>query len=430
MSRTAAELRAAAVATGYFNGPTLSYVGDGYTIPYQTATAAGLVSAGLVMAAFKLYLDTFHMEYSRLHDWLYTPYGSLIGASQSEADEALRDELAVVDPVSAQIVYQACAAFGHLYFGVSQVGYVGGGTLPPPNMPIGSPGNLLGVPTMPTKIVILFQQTSTPTIDSPALNYTAVQRTGGWSESLYGPDATSQVIQMLKGPRPAPVTGGLLPGRAACLSNQASIIGVRLYAGGSGKGQLLSVSYRGSAGESDIPNIGVLCSAFDGGSGHSRRWLVRGVPDGQIVNAEFAPDPSFRARLQNYFVALQGFSWKYATFGLPKKIVEIAATGVCSTDGAHAYPINTWVTVKQTTIKATGQRVGGRFKVVAPITEDTFVLSGWPHGACKSGNVGIAGEGTATIDATTTISAVRAAERKVGRPFVKYVGRKSNARPA
>jgi hypothetical protein len=403
------------------------YAGDGYSIPYEVATTAGLISLGLSMQALKLYLDSRYPEYARLHDWLYTPYGGLIQTTQDEADRALREELTADEPIIGEVVYQACATFGYLYFGVSQTGYAGGTNPVPPNMPLGPTSGSLETTAMATKIVILFQQTTTPTVNSPALNYSAVARTAGWSESLFGPDSTSQVVQMLKGPRPAPVTGGLLPARAACLSNSASIVGVRLYSGGSGKGQLLQVSYNGSAGDSDVPNMGVLMNAFDGGSGRSRRWLVRGVPDHIIVKGEFAPDNSFVQRLGNYTVALQGFSWQYATYTGVTQVMTIDITGLAETATPHGFPLATVVTLKNVLISATGKRVSFTGRITQAPTPTSFLLPTWPHTAGTRGTVGLAGVATATIDATTTISAVRAAERHVGRPFVQYRGRKSNA---
>ena len=126
MPRTAAQLRTAAIATGWFDGPNLQYVGDGYTIPWETGLFLG-PPFGFTLLTWKRYLDNRALEPSRLHDWLYTPYGpELIDCTQEEADLALKEEMLSEGLAASQVevVYQACRVGGSPYFGVSSVGYV------------------------------------------------------------------------------------------------------------------------------------------------------------------------------------------------------------------------------------------------------------------------------------------------------------------
>jgi len=134
MNRTPAELIAAATATGYY----ADYVGDGASVPWQVALPLSL-PLGATMWVYKAYLDANWPHAFKLHDWLYTPYGSLIDADREETDAALRDLIAVDSPIDAAIVYAAVRAGGGPWFGHAYAGYGGiQASRPIPNM-VGTP---------------------------------------------------------------------------------------------------------------------------------------------------------------------------------------------------------------------------------------------------------------------------------------------------
>lgn len=429
MGRNAAELRRDAEATGLFNGPLLHYVGDGYTVPWETATYNN-VPIGFTMWGYKLYLDLNWKEFSRLHDWLYTPYGQLINATREEADDALQEELNTVSPPDALIVGNACRHYGAPYFGRSPTGYDQSVTQPlQRNMPVAEPPiePQRGSTSMPIKVVVLFQNTTVKGNDAPSINYTSIQRTGGWSESFYGGDSVSEVIQLLKGPR-TPILP-LLQARAALLGAESSIIGVRLYAGGAGKGQLLAGSYSGNAAYfSDQPSSSLLCSATSTVTGQSRRFILGGVPDAEISGGEFKPDANYTPAMAAYFLALNGFGWlgQTSTGGAP--VFEISATGVVTTLNPVAFGVGNIVTFKQITITSTGRRIGGKFVVeaIGPLNTN-FKVAGWTAGAGKGGSVSLTSKAFMGFESSTK-SAVRSTTRKIGRPFSGYRGRRSKKR--
>lgn len=434
MPRNAAQLRAAATATGLFNGPDLSYVGDGYSVPYQVpAGRIGLISG--VPYAYKVYLDTFYLEYSRLHDWLYTPYHLLISASQEEADLALREELATQSPIDAEIVYQACSRFGHLWFGRSPVGYHGilptwfGG-----NMGLAPRVTILeGSGMANIKVVILFQQTTTLGNAAPELNYTGVQRTAGWSESFYGPNDVSAVRALLIGPRSPTTVFPLLQARANILASSAQIIGVRLYLAGAGKGQPMAAQYVGGNGPGDQPSAALLMSATANDTGHTRRWQIRGVVDEDIKRGEFTTDAPTQHRYKEYFDSLGGFGWLKKTSVQQSDIFSInsassaTAPGLLTTRAVHGFGIGNIVTIKNTTNTASGNRVGGEFKVSGVPDATSITLLNWTGGACKGGTVSLDSEVFQDF-AQSRCSVIRATNRKVGRPFAGYRGRSSRRR--
>jgi len=122
MPRTWQELTAAALATGTF----ADYHGDGATVPYEMAAAFSTL-AGASLEAYKAHLDASYPAAFRLHDWCYTPYGSLINVTRSEADQALRIQIVEIGGPSsfldAEIVGLAVAVGGEPWFGNSQVGF-------------------------------------------------------------------------------------------------------------------------------------------------------------------------------------------------------------------------------------------------------------------------------------------------------------------
>jgi len=130
MLRNAAQLISAAMATGTYE----HYVGDGASVPWQVALPASL-PLGMTMAIYKFYLDARWPLAFKLHDWCYTPWGSLINVTREEADDALRELIAVDSTLDSLIVWAAVRAGGFPYFGVSTTGYSGKqAPLPVPNM--------------------------------------------------------------------------------------------------------------------------------------------------------------------------------------------------------------------------------------------------------------------------------------------------------
>lgn len=426
--RNAAELRAAATATGLFNGPRRQYVGNGYSVPWSVATYES-VPDGFTMWSYKAYLDANYLEYSRLHDWLYTPYGKLINCTQVEADDALQEELNTVSPVDAVIVGNACRYFGAPFFGRSQVGYFGEqGTVLANNMGLAERQTLNnGDSPVPTKIVILFQQTTGVSPDEPSVGYSGIQRTAGWSESLYGPDNIASLISLLKGPR-APGVFPLLQARANILCNEGSIIGVRLYQGGAGKGQLLSASYSGQNGTADQPGASLQISATSTTTGQSRRWLLRGQVDNDIVAGEWDPDNQTVTRYTEYFASLAGLGWMAQTNTGQVNIFNISVAGLVTTTAPAGFAVGQIVTLKNVTLDSTGNRIGGKYVVsaIGPLGTN-FTIAGWLGISAQGGTAGITGSAFQDF-AGATMSVVRTSFRKVGRPFAGYRGRRSRRR--
>lgn len=428
MGRNAAELRAAATATGWFDGPHRFYVGDGHSIPWQTGGTAPYRKYS-ILALWKQYLDDRGGEFARLHDWLYTPYGpNLIGATQEEADLALREEWSHVDPISGEVVYQACSTFGAPYFGVSPVGYV------QPPLPTG--GHDMGPastesegPVADFKAVIVFQQTTSGTTSEPSLNYVTTPRTGGWTESLWYANLSLQdVLIILKGTRASGLPS-VLPARARVLNSNARILGVRMYEVGNGRGAFYPAAYTGGSSAGDQPSVALLCASAPSGTVSTRRFTIRGVPDTMVTDGEFAPVSTYTQALKSYFDSLTRSSIRGRTSGPSIDVFSITTAGLVTARTPMTFVVGNILQVRMT-LDSNGKKVSGEFSVaeIGP-QQNQLRLAAWTAGATKGGKIGTTTAAWFNLVAGET-SAVRITNKKIGRPSAGYRGRKSRAKKA
>lgn len=437
MVRTWQELSDLAQATGTYAG----YVGDGASIPWQTV---GWVAPplGFSMLAYKEWLDSRYPAAFKLHDWIYTPYGGLITATQVEADQALRQQIldigGITSIVDANLVYAAVAAFGSYFFGTSGVGFdpalynqalidrspikVG------PNMP--STGGKAGI-SMPVKVVMIFQQTTLPGYSIASLGLAGRAHIGGWSESIWyaGSDLTALWNQLTVGPSGG-VNWGLLQVRADLMTDNATIVGVRLYSGGSGKGNFRAIAYRGlyPSSVAEIPQMAVLGYLGVTGSTRAKRLTIRGIPDEMAKGGEFTPTSDYATRLSNYGAALGGFASFTKDDNAGLAILTISAAGVVQLNGVPpTWGVGIGVQIRSA-LNASGIRVGGKFACTAVNTpSNQFTIAGWVEGACTGGNALVPVSSIKGIVGNSlTIS--RLVQRKVGRPFEQYRGRRSKRR--
>ena len=429
MPRTYDELVAEATATGTFT----QYVGDGASVPWQVALPFSL-PAGLTMWAYKQILDYEYPDGFKLHDWCYTPYGALIGVTRDEADSALKEYIDRRSIADGFIVYAAVRAGGGPYFGVSQTGYSGPqASKPTPNIP-SLPITVKG-PQMSIKVVIVFQQVTQKGADAPLLGYVGAQHIAGWSEHVWFPsDNLDDCLTALRGPALVNGEQPLLYTRSLCLSNNASILGVRLYQGGAGRGAFYPMGFAGSGGAEDIPQMALLCAAVSGGTPSVRRFTLRGIPDGQVVNGEFSPTTDFYSRLDMYFGSLTNFGFKGANPVTKYPIASIvqqagpALVGLVTLMGNNQFAVSQFVTINQT-LDVNGNRLGGQFMVsaVGPLNNQ-FSIAGWNQGNTQGGTVSIPGNAVFPFSGGGNVNVERITTRRVGRPFGLYRGRRSAQR--
>jgi hypothetical protein len=295
--------------------------------------------------------------------------------------------------------------------------------------------------TMAIKVVTLIQlQTTPPRYTAPELNYTARSHIAGFSEVLWWfDDNVSNLQQALQKGINGQV--GLLPARAQLLPTSGTIVGVRLYSGGAGRGQSLAYSYPGTANyNTDIPQMALLVKAGNAGSTATRRFTIRAIPDLFVEYGEFSPSDTYKQRLTDYFGALGNFVFNALNPANAKvkafTIAPVAFAGPpARTDGQvtlvqNAVPFqpNTVVRISRA-LDANGIARSGDFTIsqIGPI-QGQFNVMYWPYGFCTGGTVSARAYGLYGI--SPSLCAVeRVVVRKVGRPFEQYRGRRSKRRP-
>jgi hypothetical protein len=423
MERTFDQLVAAATATGTYT----SFHGDGASVPWQVALPFSL-PAGFTMWLYKSYLDARYPDAFKLHDWLYSPYGQLIGTYRLEADDALRERLLRDSPADAAIVYAAVRAFGAPYFNVAGAGYTGPfAPWPAPNMPVTpfSSGRSLA---MSIKCVIVFEQRTGAGSPAPFIHYTPRVRVAGWTEHVwFQSDSLTDCLAALNDT----VYNGqysLCPTRAQLLPAFGSIIGVRLYQGGAGKGQFFGLSFPGSAGESDAPSSALLCAAINNTAANVRRFTLRGVPDSQITDGAFTPDSTYASIVAAYFNALSNFSFLGLQPVTKYPVASVSNAGLVTLSVPNVFPISAFITFTGC-LNGVGNRVGGKFMVstVGPLANQ-FTVADWTNGDTTGGSVSQPTKALFAFGGNSFTNVERLVTRRVGRPFEQFRGRKSRRR--
>lgn len=429
MPRDYAQLVAAATATGTFE----HYVGDGASVPWQVALP-GSLPAALTLWMYKTYLDANWPAGFKLHDWCYTPYGALIDVTRLEADDALREYIAIDSTVDAAIVYAAVRFGGSPWFGVSQTGYTGTQAQRVVSDIASSPVLALRAETVATKVVVEFQGRSImpPGVGAgtywqtasnlPSLGYAAAPHVYGYSESYWrdsGLDAAFAFTRDFFAPR-----------RAALLAPSSAIVQVRLYDGGTGSGVIKPLVRPGTAQDTDLAQVAVLVQSTQSAVPTQRRWWVHNIPDSQVTGGEFQPTPTYAALFALYLQAMSSCQYLSQVPTNVMNIASVTAGGLVNYTANHPYNVGQWLLVRRTTASATGRRVGGSFQVASIGPGSTqLTLAGWDKGETAGGRTWIP---VGTLSAIGSISAMpqvrRGGTRRVGRPSGQYRGRQS-ARP-
>jgi hypothetical protein len=280
---------------------------------------------------------------------------------------------------------------------------------------------------MSIKCVVIFQQVTEPGHSFPSVGLVGRSHIGGWSESYWWPtDDLSQATAALKGG--GSFGPGLLPKRANLLASACSILGVRFYAGGAGKGIFKSMNYPGQYALSDIPQMALLAYMSLQGTSAVRRLVLRGVPDSMVDSGEFAPLSGYVQELLNFAVALSYFGGLGADTVTAYPVFGVSAAGLVTLNAvANPFAVASTVTFRNVLNEA-GKRSGGSYVVstIGPLSNQ-FTVAGWEKGLTTGGDVRIPTVSVhAMVGGSFTVS--RILTRKVGRPFEQYRGRQSSRR--
>jgi hypothetical protein len=295
---------------------------------------------------------------------------------------------------------------------------------------------------MAIKVVMVFQEITlldvnggVNPVNAPSIGYVGKPHIGGWTESLiWGTDDVSSLIKALTlGTQTQFFNPPLLDSRAALLPSACSLVGVKLYQGGAGKGRSLALARPGNPQyNTDIPQMALLMKSGGLNTTAVRRWTVRAIPDLMVVNGEFAPTPTYTILMQNYQTSLRQFGF----FGIDpvasKKVAIFkidAAGNVTTKNGANPFAVPSIVRISRAISNTDGTFLSKTDTIGLPDAGSgaQFKIANWTFGSATGGNAVQNVSGFFAFD-YNTMAAARIVTRRVGRPFEQYHGRRSKRR--
>lgn len=249
----------------------------------------------------------------------------------------------------------------------------------------------------------------------------APQRVGGWTESWYTSGVDPLQSQFLN----------LCQFRAALLPSSAAIVGQR-YQRVDPVGQSVtgSTTYPGGIGlDTDVPQMGLLISCRSNLL-NIRKFILRGIPDGQVTFGAFTPSTFYRGLLLDFFDRLTAASWQFQgrdktfqRFKLASVSTVAGITKLTTVDAAN------WLVGQ--TLAISGARLTSGLtvskKVIVGTVADpfTYEIQGWGLDDTMGGS---AVRYSLVFPVVTAVDVSRATVRKVGRPSNGYRGRRSKVR--
>lgn len=267
------------------------------------------------------------------------------------------------------------------------------------------------------KLTMIFQMTSQP------IGGAAVQRTGGWSESIYAETlSTANRVHF----------DNLMKARAALLPVNAAIVGQRYQeVDPPGASSTSATKYPGTAtiasaaGQgADVPQMTLLCRTRTN-LPNVRSTYLRAIPDANVVGGEFTPGSTYGGLLQKYFSELTGWQTRGRNLaGALYPIFAISSGGLLSFEAAVTLTTPVMVQVLQSTA-TNGIRYGGRFKATGQPTTSSAQLEGWDFPATSGGKVRVQ---NIIYPVMTTTDISRIIVKKIGRAPFQYRGRRSKNR--
>jgi len=269
------------------------------------------------------------------------------------------------------------------------------------------------------KATMLFSLTTAP--DNGLDN----ARTGGWSESWYFSGTIAETVTAFTSG-----AGALCPLRAALLPATASIMGQRYQTVDPLPVGAAISRARDFPGRpvlvTDVPQMALLISCVGVAVPNVKHFVMRGVPDENVVGGEFKPVVSYANALELFLAKLGTFKFKGMDSTVPKIAVSEVntAAGTCTTKVPHNFVVGDRVRFTGLQNSQTVKSFSEERTVISIPTVNTFVFASQLIGFTYT--IGFVRKKTTIyIPVDPANSEVqRATVRKVGRPFDQYVGRR------
>lgn len=177
----------------------------------------------------------------------------------------------------------------------------------------------------------------------------------------------------------------------------------------------------------DLPQVSVLARIGTSASPNTRNIIIRGIPDGAVVEGEYLDGVIPAANWTNYARALNGYLFSGRVLTANQQTIDhIDANGAVVLTEALTVTAGTYVRVLRS-LNDNGRRVGGRFRVGTVASPMTFQLERYDLGLVNGGKMRIDEQAYFSI-AQDTFGIVRAITRKAGRPFGQFSGKVSARR--
>jgi len=250
------------------------------------------------------------------------------------------------------------------------------------------------------------------------------KRIAGWSESYYTTPGSSmtQTISYFR---------TLMQNRARLLPEGAEIVGQRYQqvdpVGPSSTGAEV---FPGAAGTAqDYPGLALFFRIPAVASRNISPLALRGVPDARIQRGEYWSSQTYDRAIADFLGRLNIASWHFKGRDLSQTafpLINIQDNGTFTTEDNHTLNAGDMVRVLRT-INEDGDQVGGRFKIIAPVTATSGTLLNYGLGETTKGAIR-KDLVTFPIYGPMVNVVPRIVTRKVGRPFTGFRGRASKKR--
>jgi len=270
-----------------------------------------------------------------------------------------------------------------------------------------------------TKVTLLFHAVTRDSTGN-------AQRLAGFSESYYSTQAIDSAVLFTN-------WNQLCIARANLMPANVSIIGSRYQkVDPTGASRQFDTVYPPTTTvQNDLPGVSLQWTVRGFNTFNQRSLILRGIPDGRVVNGEYAPSLQYNNAINAFFDQLKN-NWQFRAINrqvLPVKIVSIIA-GVMTTAQPHGLVANDIVNIMSTKV--------GTDRIV-----ESYQAGVLPGVTANTAGLFLAGRGDNVKD--SVFGRVRKAEtiypffsitageqitptaihRKAGAPFKKFRGRRT-----
>lgn len=243
------------------------------------------------------------------------------------------------------------------------------------------------------------------------------QGAAGWSESWYFDGSTSSGFDT--------AMSTLLTARANLLASNGLALGYRVAQTnppGTAHTGIMNVASTSIAVQ-DLPQVSIFVRVYAVGN-QKRLLMLRGIPDSQVVNAQYAPSGAYAGLLANYQSLVQTLGCRLRVHDTTEPVLAVLTVdtnGLTTFAGAHGLAVGNYVKFFRS--KASNlATVKKTYQVLAVPSSTTAVLNGWPAGITL-----LNGRAYQLVYKTAVIAGIgnviRATTRKAGRPFGQPRGR-------